>query len=155
MTGASRVTPVYIEDCGLMNIAKRYKKCLLRLISLGADVNARDMAGFTPLHHCGGPNANEINVILAEVLLKAGADVHARNRSGDTPLFHATSYCQYDIIQLLLDHGADPYMGGYGMSATPKDIARSFPRIKSNKKLLKSERDKINCLRLQGAEGWK
>ena len=71
-----------------MNIAKRYKKCLLRLISLGADVNARDMAGFTPLHHCGGPNANEINVILAEVLLKADADVHARNRSGDTPLFH-------------------------------------------------------------------
>ena len=55
-----------------------------------------------------------------------------------TPLF-STSYYQYDIIQLLLDHGADPYMGGYGMSATPKDIARSFPRIqemfmKSNKK---------------------
>ena len=60
VTGARRITPEHIEDRGLMNVKKRYKLCLLRLLSLGADVNVHDFFGNTLLHHCVGPNANEI-----------------------------------------------------------------------------------------------
>ena len=67
------------------------------LISRGADANARDKSGSTPLHLvCGSGYAwvrshssiyvEKAPVKSAEFLLKAGADVNARDESGKTPL---------------------------------------------------------------------
>lgn len=50
------------------------------LIAAGADVNARDNGGNTPLHLATAPE-------VAQVLIRHGADVNARNGEGKLPKF--------------------------------------------------------------------
>lgn len=81
--------------------------CLCELIKLGADVNARDDSGYTPLHNAAvWSSAEDIRTLLA-----AGADVDAVNNAGRTPLHEAT-LCEGDLgtecMELLLAAGADP-----------------------------------------------
>jgi ankyrin repeat protein len=47
---------------------------------LGADVNARDLNGYTPVHHAAARGDNE----LIRYLVEHGADVTAVSRSGQT-----------------------------------------------------------------------
>jgi ankyrin repeat protein len=47
---------------------------------LGADVNARDFNGYTPLHHAAARGDNE----LIQYLVSKGADVTAVSRKGQT-----------------------------------------------------------------------
>lgn len=54
------------------------------LLAAGADVNARDQHGRTPLFYCTSPE-------LAEVLLRAGADINARDYAGNTPFDYITN----------------------------------------------------------------
>lgn len=72
-------------------------ECVRLLAKAGADVNARDDEGNTPLHE----------TFLSEVekeLLKLGADVNARNNDGETPIFTTVDD---SAISLFLEHGAD------------------------------------------------
>jgi hypothetical protein len=68
----------------------------------GANVNARDDAGLTPLH-CAisydRPNT-------ASTLLQFGADVNGKDDTGATPLLYTA--VEPDKVRLLLDHGANP-----------------------------------------------
>jgi len=54
-------------------------------IADGADVNAKNTSGMTPLHRAGWYGHNEI----VELLIAKGADVNAKAENGDTPLDHA------------------------------------------------------------------
>ena len=58
-----------------------------QLISTGADVNARDHRGETPLHTAAYSGDPAVIVALAD----AGAGVNARNERGDLPLHEAAS----------------------------------------------------------------
>ena len=72
-------------------------ECVKLLAEAGADVNARDNKGNTPLHE----------TFLTEVekeLLKLGADVNARNKDGETPIFTTVDDT---AIPLFIEYGAD------------------------------------------------
>jgi ankyrin repeat protein len=73
------------------------------LIDAGADVNARNRRGTTPLHWAVHDEAK------VRVLLKHGAGVDARQAEGRTPLYQAASLGNgAPIVRLLLAAGADP-----------------------------------------------
>ena len=72
-------------------------ECVRLLAEAGANINARDNNGNTPLHE----------IFLTDVeeeLLKLGADVNARNHDGETPIF---TNVNTDAISLFIEHGAD------------------------------------------------
>jgi uncharacterized protein len=73
------------------------------LLAQGAEVNARNAHGWTPLHvaAAGGDPA------VIALLLQHGADVHAQSHIGTTPLDDATTRGgRKAVIDLLLAHGA-------------------------------------------------
>ncbi len=71
------------------------------------DIDAVDRNGWTALHHA----ASKGDVSEVERLLAAGANVDARTTGGfarnSTPLLIATRSLHFDVMRLLLDHGAD------------------------------------------------
>ncbi len=81
----------------------RQPSVVAALVAGGADPNARDVDGETPLHHVG---------TVAEILMltETGADPNARNEDGETPLFgmvrRASLYGSVEIVAALIDRGA-------------------------------------------------
>ncbi|KAF5205478.1 Adp-ribosylation factor gtpase-activating protein, partial [Thalictrum thalictroides] len=70
------------------------------LLQYGANVNAPDSRGQTPLHHC----ILRGRTVLAKLLLSRGADSRAIDRDGKTPLLHASDLAlEDDEILSLLD----------------------------------------------------
>ena len=80
-----------------------YSKEVYVLIERGADVQALDANSWSPLHYAatGGFRA------ISEALLKAGASLDLVNLIMETPLHRAVVQRRVDVIQLLLDWGAD------------------------------------------------
>ncbi|KAK1252130.1 hypothetical protein MKX08_003317 [Trichoderma sp. CBMAI-0020] len=77
------------------------------LISRGADVNAKSPRGQTALMKACSQLSREATKPLVEVLLKGGADVNANDQDGQTPLTRACQCGDFDLVKLLIDHGAD------------------------------------------------
>ena len=89
------------------------------LIAKGANVNARDGKGVTPL--VSAVNANFAEGV--ELLVAKGARVDESNNSGETPLITAVHNRNIAVMRLLLKAGADPDRAdNSGRSA--KDYAR-------------------------------
>ncbi len=87
------------------------------LIEAGADVDARDAGGVTPLHRA----VRNRCAAAVTTLLEHGASVRLANSSGSTPLHLAvqntgrggsgsagSKRAQRDIVRALLEHGASP-----------------------------------------------
>ena len=80
------------------------------LLRAGADPNARDQNGYTPLHSAAWNKNPAVVTDVIAPLLKAGADPNAQNKYGDTPLHNATGSRTADlaVTVALLKGGADP-----------------------------------------------
>lgn len=78
---------------------------VLSALALGANIEARDAIGLTPLMaalRSGMPGAR----LAARALVESGADVGAATAAGDTALHWAACVDDDDSCQLLVEHGA-------------------------------------------------
>jgi ankyrin repeat protein len=83
------------------------------LLDQGADPNAQDYDGSTPLHDSSwrekqGYPTSMGTVEGTRLLLKHGAVIDAEDNEGRTPLQLALDHGRDDIITCLLEHGAIP-----------------------------------------------
>lgn len=97
-------------------------QCVELLLQLHADVDKTDQHGmtadrarevfrsgiggqnFTPLH---AACENEISIEFARALVHAGADLNARAKCDMTPLHIAARYHRFDLVEFLVNAGAD------------------------------------------------
>ena len=78
-------------------------KAVKQFLADGADVNAKDEDGDTPLHHA----ENEDHKEIAELLIAKGADVNTKDEKGMTPLHDAVEEGYKEIVELLMANGAN------------------------------------------------
>lgn len=71
-------------------------------IENGADVNARDMDGFTALMWA----CMRGNFEIVKYLVERGADVNAKNDAGFTALMMASGQGYFEIVEYLIENGA-------------------------------------------------
>ena len=108
-------------------------EAVVALVNAGADVNAQDDFGMTPLmlatEYC-----SDIEII--KYLINAGADVNAQDNSETTSLMLAAKETYHritpEVITTLMDSGADP-------KAKDKDGKMAIDYAKKNKGLEKSD----------------
>lgn len=121
------------------------------LVGRGADPNAREPQGHTPLYRAStgevarvllaagatvdvmsGPTAGTpLHQAarrgfggVAAALLDDGATIDARDSKGQTPLRRAVNCRQIEVVQLLVQRGANP-RGADNRGVTPLDVART------------------------------
>jgi ankyrin repeat protein len=91
--------------------AEEAKRLVHALFWLGADINARNALGDTPLHVVAACRPKEEAKRLVHALLWLGADINARNARGNTPL-HVVAACRPEeevkkLVPMLIELGAD------------------------------------------------
>jgi hypothetical protein len=119
----------YAGDTALHFAATAYMHNLAeQLVTLGADVRARNRRGAEPLHYAcdGGPDAPRWNpnaqYDVVEFLIGAGADPIAADKSGVTPLHRAVRNRCTPAVRALLANGADVRRKN-GSGSTPLHLA--------------------------------
>ena len=102
-------------------------------LAAGADVNAKDDWGETPLHFAADKGHKEV----AELLIAEGADVNAKNMGELTPLHYAAIHGRTEVVELLIAEGADVNAKSE-WGDTPLDYAETNnfepPELKAAKK---------------------
>jgi len=113
----------------MMEIKNEHQKILSKLLELGANIHAKDIAGYTPLHHCLTSYSNPTTVSMAKQLLVSGADPNLQNRFGCTALFEPVMAANFDAVQLLLEFGCDPDIKEYDAGISCRYTATFLPKI--------------------------
>ncbi|KAH3809628.1 hypothetical protein DPMN_138003 [Dreissena polymorpha] len=93
---------------------------LYLLATQSVDVNARDNAGFTPLHECVWRG----HVRIGKLLLTYGANVNVCSTDGIRPIHDAVETDHIEMLRMLISFGADPSLSTYAGRSLLK-IAKS------------------------------
>jgi cytohesin len=115
------------------------------LLDCGAQVNAEDNRGQTPLHQLvlGNHNYQRFNETrkwshsrvshTAQLLLEHGADVNAQNERKETPLHLASRLRLHEMARILVKHGANvdmkDYEGQTPLQLTPGRKGKAMRRL--------------------------
>ena len=102
-TSALLAAPALAESALADAIADGRRDAALELVGQGADVNAAQGDGTTPLHWA----AYQLDTDLVKKLIAKGASANTSNRYGATPLGEAAKAANAEIVALLLKAGAD------------------------------------------------
>lgn len=103
--GTSQIASPRGDDERLISAAGRGDtRVVERLLEGGADANARDQSGATPLMAA----ARENRLDAARQLIEAGAYVDARDDTGQNAYLIVTAEGYLEFLRLLLRNGADP-----------------------------------------------
>ncbi|KAF0221136.1 MAG: ankyrin repeat [Geobacteraceae bacterium] len=95
------------SELRIQRIGRLMSKVIELLISYGADVNALDEHGDSPLHNFFSFDKND----WVQLLLKHAPDLNAVDSSGYSLLSKAAREGEHDLARLLLASGADPNIG--------------------------------------------
>ena len=128
-SGADLTVRDKIHDTPLhtaVNAKPLSKKIIQALLEAGAEVDAVNEYGYTPLHNLS-QGAGPTEAPFAKMLIAAGADVNIQDHYGMTPLYHMTIHglgCKgLEVARVLIKAGADVNIKDkYGKS--PLDSAR-------------------------------
>ncbi|MEU8180232.1 ankyrin repeat domain-containing protein [Micromonospora sp. NPDC049047] len=99
---------------------------MLTVLRVGADPNAADCGGTTPLYRASVQN----NPDALRLLLQTGADPNTESGQGEegTPLTGAAAWGHTDVVRALLAYGADPNLReDHGSGLSPIEWARLGP----------------------------
>jgi serine/threonine-protein phosphatase 6 regulatory ankyrin repeat subunit B len=77
------------------------------LLERGAQVNALDESGSTPLVHLSKTRSKADPVPVMELLIASGADIDARDENQTTLLMYFARHGKTEPMRWLLAHGAD------------------------------------------------
>jgi ankyrin repeat protein len=89
------------------------------LVSRKADVNARDLSGYTALHQACFDGLLD----MVRLLVDSKADIESKDNRGVTPLLAAVIPGHVSIVRFLLERGANPNAKTDG-NMTPLQLAR-------------------------------
>jgi ankyrin repeat protein len=150
-------------ECGVLCQAEFYQTAtadmIQKLLDQGANVNAQDAEGKSPLHWAAKADPEAILALIAAgaevnatdyldrtplhfisatgtaenvlLLLNAGADVNAKTANDWTPLHGVAKFGSPDNIRILLEAGADASAANE-MGETPFDLAVSNELVKTS-----------------------
>ena len=94
-----------------LHVASHFRRLEIvrALINQGASVNAENNAGETPLYQVsvGRHQPQEDGICIARLLLEHGGNANACGIDHFGPLHIASSFGMFEMVRLLLDHGAD------------------------------------------------
>ena len=93
------------------------------LLKYGANPNARDDFGNTPMHHASTPE-------LIALLFLNGAKINTKGYGGWTPLFNNIRLSNWPAVKCLLRHGANPNRrDDNDITPLTKALAKKNPKI--------------------------
>lgn len=111
------------------------------LIENGAELNAQDIFGKTPLHQSVKRSENVESVISD--LVGAGADINAKDNNGNTPLKSAVYEGSIKAVKTLLQKGADPTIKNT-LGQSPLHEAAYFGKTELLQVMLEAKPEAVN-----------
>ena len=113
-------TPLHVLCRNVENTTRHHAACFELLRDAGANLDATDSLGYTPLHYA----ASSKSVELVSLLVQARVNVDAATTAGTTALHLAARWGDPDCVEVLLAAGADIDVRSGGMR--PFDLALEF-----------------------------